>query len=148
MKNLPFIKFGADPAKPTLYFGHANAYPPEAYQSLIDPLLVDHQVFSYLQRGLWQPSPHINTIKSWHDLADDVIRFFDQQGLRNVIGVGHSLGAVTSFLAAQKRPDLFKALVMTRCFSCRSLAAVLRNSVQQTRTHAAIVARRCANSLR
>lgn len=112
MKTLPHTTFGADHTKPTLYFGHANAYPPGAYKQLIEPLLDKHQVVSYLQRALWQPSPHINTIQSWHDLADDVIRFFDQQGLKNVIGVGHSLGAVTSFLAAQKRPDLFKALVM------------------------------------
>lgn len=112
MNPLPFITMGADSEKPTLYFGHANAYPPEAYQQLLSPLLADHQVISYLQRGLWQPSPHINTINSWHDLADDVIRFFDQQDLKHVIAVGHSLGAVTSFLAAQKRPDLFKAMVM------------------------------------
>ena len=32
--------------------------------------------------------------------------------MKNVVAVGHSLGSVTAFMAAQKRPDLIKALVM------------------------------------
>lgn len=96
----------------TLYFGHANAYTPEAYRSLIEPLAKQHRVQAYCQRPLWRPSPDIHSIKNWHDLADDVIAYFDQEGLRDVVAVGHSLGSVTAFLAAHKRPDLIRALVM------------------------------------
>ena len=45
-------------------------------------------------------------------IADDMIDFFDQQGLTNMVGVGHSLGAVATLYAALKRPSLFRALVL------------------------------------
>ncbi|MCF6301535.1 MAG: alpha/beta hydrolase [Proteobacteria bacterium] len=108
---LAFESFG-DKDKPVLYFAHANAYPPASYRSIIEPLTRDHHVVSYLQRPLWSNPPKPASLSNWHELADDVIRFFDQQGLKNIIVVGHSLGAVTSFMATRKRPDLIKALVM------------------------------------
>jgi len=46
------------------------------------------------------------------ELVADQIRFFDQEGLQGVIGVGHSLGAVTTMMASLIRPDLFRALVL------------------------------------
>ncbi len=36
----------------------------------------------------------------------------DMKGLKNVIGIGHSLGGVTSWLASLKRPDLFSQLIL------------------------------------
>jgi pimeloyl-ACP methyl ester carboxylesterase len=112
MDRLPFDSWGADQGKAPIYFAHANAYPPGSYQPLIDALSDHRQVLAYRQRPLWQPTPDPESINNWHQLADDVIRFFDQQGMRDVVAVGHSLGSVTAFLAAQKRPDLIKALVM------------------------------------
>ncbi len=41
-----------------------------------------------------------------------MIQFFDQEGLRDVIGMGHSLGAVATMYAAVQRPDLFRAIVL------------------------------------
>ncbi len=112
MKTLPKITWGDANDQPPIYFAHANGYPPGSYQSIIDALSTDHQVVSYLQRPLWQPAPDVMSIQSWHELADDVIQFFDQNHMKNVVAVGHSLGSVTAFMAAQKRPDLIKALVM------------------------------------
>lgn len=112
MDALPFDCWGENRGKAPVYFAHANAYPPGSYQPLIDALTQYRQVIAYRQRPLWQPTPDVNSISNWHQLADDVIRFFDQQGLKNVLAVGHSLGSVTAFLAARKRPDLIKALVM------------------------------------
>ncbi len=112
MNTLPKITWGEQTDRQPIYFAHANAYPPGSYQPIIEALAENHHVVSYLQRPLWQPTPDINSISSWHDLADDVIRFFDQNKMKNVVAVGHSLGSVTAFMAAQKRPDLIKALVM------------------------------------
>jgi len=112
MQELPAQTWGTDTGQSPIYFAHANAYPPGSYVPIIEALSGYRQVVAYKQRPLWQPTPDPDSIRNWHDLADDVIRFFDQQQLRNVVAVGHSLGSVTAFLAARKRPDLIKALVM------------------------------------
>ncbi len=110
MNSYPHEIFGN--GQQTLYFGHANAYAPGAYRAIIEPLAQNHQVQAYLQRPLWQPSPDIHSINNWHDLAEDVIGYFEQQNLKGLVAVGHSLGALTAFLAGNKRPDLIKAVVM------------------------------------
>lgn len=96
---------------PTIHFNHANAYPPESYLSLIKPFTKDYNVIGMHQRPLW-PNSNPKKLKEWRDLADDLITFLDQQKLRNIIGMGHSLGAVVSVFAAKKRPDLFSKLIL------------------------------------
>ena len=63
------------------------------------------------QRPLW-PDSDAQYLKTWDQLADDLIVFLDQQKLEQIVGVGHSLGAVVSVLAARKRPDLFRRLFL------------------------------------
>ena len=75
------------------------------------PLTKKYRVIGLCQRPLW-PNSDPKKLKSWKQLADDLILFFDQQNLKQVIGVGHSLGAVVSAFAAMKRPDLFRRLIL------------------------------------
>lgn len=120
-----------------IYFAHANAYPPASYQAIVDGLRQQAPVISYLQRPLWPHPPDLSSVKSWHDFADDVIGFFEQEKMSNVMAVGHSMGAVSAFLAATKRPDLFKALVMIEpvvfsrgfCWLNRILPRFIRHQV-------------------
>jgi pimeloyl-ACP methyl ester carboxylesterase len=42
----------------------------------------------------------------------DLIQFLDEQDAKNVIGVGHSLGAISTLAAALDRPELFSAVVL------------------------------------
>ena len=107
--EIPFHNFGGDGE--TIHFAHANGYPPESYRQLLSPLTNDYKVIAMLKRPLWDNSDY-NEIKNWHQLADDMIQFFDEQSLKGVVGVGHSLGAIVSVLAAVKRPDLFKKLIL------------------------------------
>jgi len=102
MKKLPKMTWGEPTAQQPIYFAHANGYPPGSYLPIIEGLAANNQVVSYLQRPLWEPTPEVSSIKSWHDLADDVIAFFDQNKMKGVVAVGHSLGSVTAFIAAQK----------------------------------------------
>lgn len=44
--------------------------------------------------------------------ADDLIAILEEQGVRDVIAVGHSISAMTIGLAATRRPDLIARLVM------------------------------------
>jgi len=137
MKQLPKMTWGEPTDQQPIYFAHANAYPPGSYQPIIDALTEKCQVVSYLQRPLWRPIPNPNSLKNWHQLSDDVIDFFEQNNMQNVVAVGHSLGSVTAFMAAQKRPDLIKALVMIEpvalpwffCWLTRAFPALVKTRV-------------------
>lgn len=94
-----------------IHFAHANAYPPGSYRLFIDALTPNYQVAGIVQRPLW-PTSSPDDLTTWQLFAADLIRFMEQEGLRGVVGMGHSLGAVATMLAAVQRPDLFRALVL------------------------------------
>ena len=105
-----------------LLFIHANGYPPEAYQSFLAHFLDKFQVIALSLRPFFPGSEPTN-LKDWRDFRDDYLDFIDDQlfnegfgdskiGDTQLIGVGHSVGAMTSLMAAIERPNLFKALVL------------------------------------
>ncbi|MBK9052987.1 MAG: alpha/beta hydrolase [Chloroflexi bacterium] len=106
---IPFHDYGGD--GPLLHFAHANAYPPGSYRLFLNALTKNFQVLAAKHRPLW-PNAQPEEMQSWQRIADDLVAFFDQQNLRGVIGVGHSLGGVATMVAAVKRPDLFSQLVL------------------------------------
>ncbi|MEM9821677.1 MAG: alpha/beta hydrolase [Bacteroidota bacterium] len=108
-KIIPFIDFGGKGTD--LHFAHANGFPPMVYRQFIQALLGQHSVLAVKHRPLW-PGQHHSQLRDWSQIADDLIRFLDQQGLKNTIGMGHSLGGTASIIAAIKRPDLFRQLVL------------------------------------
>ncbi len=108
-RKIPFHDFGGSGS--IIHFAHANAYPPGCYRQFINSFLPHFKVIGLKQRPLWEGSD-FNKLKSWQELATDLIHFFDEHGLRNIVGMGHSLGGVVSVLAAIKRPELFSKLVL------------------------------------
>jgi len=104
----PFLALGD--AGPLLHFAHGNGYPPSSYRQFLTALAADFQVRACFHRPLW-PDSDPKFMTRWSDLAGDLIDLFDQEGWRDVIGVGHSLGSVLTLHAAVRRPDLFRALV-------------------------------------
>lgn len=109
MTPIPYLDFGGE--GPLLHFAHANGYPPGSYRLFINELRPHYRVLAMQQRPLW---PHANPreMTDWQLFADDLIHFLDQQGLQQVIGVGHSMGAVATMFAALRRPELFRILVL------------------------------------
>lgn len=107
--SIPLEDFGG--SGPILHFAHANAYPPACYAELLAGLAREHSVIAFHQRPLW-PDAKPAEVSDWSDLADDLIEFLDQRRLKSILGVGHSLGAVTTMMASLKRPDLFRAQVL------------------------------------
>lgn len=106
---IPFDDFGG--SGPLLHFAHANGYPSRSYVPLIETLTPRYHVMAMRTRPLW-PGSSPDEIRSWWPFVDDLIQFLDECGEKNVIGVGHSLGAVTTLAAALRRPDLFRAVVL------------------------------------
>ena len=95
---------------PPLHFAHANGFPPGTYRRLIGDLTKHHHVASMSARPLW-PDSRPQVLRDWSPLAEDLRAELNRRGLRGIVGVGHSLGAVTSLLAAAADPGLFSAVV-------------------------------------
>jgi len=110
MTTIPFIDFGGSGS--LLHFAHANGFPPNAYRPLIETLTPDHHVFSMLLRPLWREHEARPFISHWGEFADDLLEFLEERGDQNLIGVGHSLGAVTTLAVALCRPEFFRAVVV------------------------------------
>jgi len=95
---------------PPLHFAHGNGFPPATYRKLLEVLRTGRHVVSMEARPLW-PGSDPRSLNDWSSLARDLGRELDRQGMRGAVGVGHSLGAVTTLLAAAEDPGLFTAVV-------------------------------------
>ena len=108
---------------PLFLFAHANGYPPEAYRTFLLPFLDDFQVMVLPLRPFW-PGSDPDRLKDWRLFRDDYLDFLKELesnqrlssrskiGFNQVIGVGHSVGGMTTLMAAIERPKLFRALVL------------------------------------
>ena len=95
---------------PVLHFAHANGFPPGTYRRLIGELTGSHHVVSMSARPLW-PDSRPQVLRDWSVFAEDLREELGRRDLRGIVGVGHSLGAVISLLAAAADPGLFSAVV-------------------------------------
>jgi pimeloyl-ACP methyl ester carboxylesterase len=95
---------------PPLHFAHGNGFPPATYRRVIEVLRTGARVVSMEARPLW-PDSDPRLLTHWSQLSHDLIEELDRRGMRGSVGVGHSLGAVTSLLAAAEDPGLFRAVV-------------------------------------
>jgi pimeloyl-ACP methyl ester carboxylesterase len=96
--------------KPLIHFAHANGIPSKVYQKLFDQLSDDFDIIMLSEIGT-DPKYPVNN--HWGNLVDQLIYSIESQANgRPVIALGHSLGALISFMAAYKRPDLMQQLVM------------------------------------
>lgn len=95
--------------KPILQFSHANGFPASTYRQVFDVLEVHYQIRSIETIG---HHPDFPVSDNWYQLVNELIANIEQSPQIPVIGVGHSLGGILSFLAAVERPDLFNCLIL------------------------------------
>lgn len=95
---------------PVLHLAHANGFPPGCYRKLIEHLKPRYHVFTLRTRCL-VPGSDPQSLRTWDDMADDLIHALRAQGVQGIIGVGHSMGGVATLLASAKAPALFRAVV-------------------------------------
>ncbi len=96
---------------PLIHLAHANGFPPGTYRPLAEALADDYHIIGLPARPLW-PGSRPEQAPSWRSLADDLIQALDHLGLRDLVGVGHSLGGVLTMWASIQRPELFRAVVL------------------------------------
>ena len=95
-------------SKPLLHFTHGNSYPSGSYGRLLDDLRRDFDVRTTDMLG---HDPRYPVRDNWHTLIDELIAQLEAYG-QPVILVGHSLGGAVGMLAAHRRPDLARCVVM------------------------------------
>lgn len=94
--------------KPLLHFTHGNSYPSGSYGRLLEALRDDFDVRATDMLG---HDPRYPVGDNWHALADELVALLENHGAPAIL-VGHSLGGAVSMLAAHKRPDLARCVVM------------------------------------
>ncbi|WP_376792803.1 alpha/beta fold hydrolase [Thermoflexus sp.] len=97
---------------PLIHLAVANGFPPGCYRPLMQALASAGHGVSLLPRPLWPDGESPRRGITWYTLAEDLIEAFDALGWRGAIGIGHSMGGVITMVAAVRRPDLFRALVL------------------------------------
>lgn len=92
---------------PTIHFAHANGFPAPAYRYFLEQLApYDISYTACFGHGDFKVN------NNWINLVDELIDSITLQHKEPVIGVGHSLGAVLTICAAEKRPDLFEQIII------------------------------------
>jgi pimeloyl-ACP methyl ester carboxylesterase len=94
--------------KPLLHFTHGNSYPSGAYGRLLEELGRDFDVRTTDMLG---HDPRFPVDDNWHALIDELIAQLERYEEPPILA-GHSLGGAIGMLAAWRRPDLARCVVM------------------------------------
>jgi pimeloyl-ACP methyl ester carboxylesterase len=94
--------------KPLLHFTHGNSYPSGAYGRLLGELCRDYDVRTTDMLG---HDPRYPVDDNWHALVDELIAQLERYAEPAIL-VGHSLGGAIGMLAAWRRPELARCVVM------------------------------------
>jgi pimeloyl-ACP methyl ester carboxylesterase len=96
-----------------VHFLHANGFCAGTYAPFIKYLIPDFHIFASDIRGHGSSDqPNIERIRNWTVFAEDLKTLIEQTMLPPIIGMGHSLGAVTTCIAAAKYPHLFSGIIL------------------------------------
>jgi pimeloyl-ACP methyl ester carboxylesterase len=92
-------------------FAHANGYPVGSYRQFISCLTAHAAVTGFHQRPLWSEEAAPDRL-NWSCFVDDLIETLEATQDGPVWMMGHSMGGAVATLAAAKRPQLFRGLIM------------------------------------
>jgi pimeloyl-ACP methyl ester carboxylesterase len=99
-----------DLTQSVLQFSHANGFPASCYAAMFRGLAPRYRIGAIEAIGT---DPRYPVTEGWPMLVRQLIDTLERDyGGKPVFGVGHSLGAYLTFLAAAQRPALFRAIVM------------------------------------
>ena len=98
---------------PGAHLLHANGFCAGTYSPFVKHLINDlHVVASDLRGHGDSTQPNAKRVRGWHIFADDLKILIERSMTPPIIGMGHSLGAVTTYIAAAHYPYLFSAIIL------------------------------------
>ncbi|MBN3534866.1 alpha/beta fold hydrolase [Mycoplasma procyoni] len=114
-------KKGLKPELKPIIFVHGFNSSPRTHKIFEDAWnLSDYYAIQFPGNNLVEPKN--NEEISVYSFADILIKFIEENNLKDVILVGHSMGGGTISLAYKKRPDLFSKLIYVAPMNKTSLA--------------------------
>jgi len=93
-----------------IVFSHANGFPAGVYRQLFEAWRAQGYTVHALDKFGHDPAWPVTS--NWPHLRDQLIAFIDAEVGAPAWLVGHSLGGFLSLLAASKRPDLARGVVL------------------------------------
>jgi pimeloyl-ACP methyl ester carboxylesterase len=109
--KLHFLDWGG--SGPQVHLLHGNGFCAGTYSPFVKYLIDDLHIFASDVRGHGGSDlPTINRIRNYDIFADDLKSLIEQTMSPPIIGLGHSLGAVTTSIAAAKYPRLFSSIIL------------------------------------
>ena len=98
---------------PQAHLLHANGFCAGTYSPFVKYLLDDLHIIASDVRGHGGSDlPDIHRVHHWNIFADDLKTLIDQTMSPPIVGIGHSLGAVTTYIAAATYPRLFSCIIL------------------------------------
>lgn len=88
-------------------FSHGNGFPASSYSYLFQQL--NNTKINFVEKIGHGKFP---LDKDLNNFADELIESIESKYNEPIVGIGHSLGGVVTLLAASKRPDLFKKIIV------------------------------------
>ncbi|MDI1303224.1 MAG: alpha/beta hydrolase [bacterium] len=95
--------------KPVIHFAHANGVPSACYRKMLGGLGNDFEIRPLPVLGT---NPRYPVDDNWHSLVEEIADSVREKSSAPVIGMGHSMGGLCSFMAAHRYPELFRAVVI------------------------------------
>jgi pimeloyl-ACP methyl ester carboxylesterase len=134
IRKCDFSQFAGGPVG--AHFYHASGFPVGVYKPFLDRLSPHLSIDALHLRPTWEQPGLIPKDRSWEIYANDLIHFIEATYQQPIIAIGHSLGASSTVLAARKRPDLFKALVLVESTQVPKVTSrLIRFAPQQLLKH-------------
>jgi len=95
----------------SFHFAHANGFPASSYHTMFEAL---PRHFNRLHVEKFGHDPTLPVNGNWHNQVNELIKHVKENNTdsRGVFLVGHSFGAVISYMAACEEPGLFRGLIM------------------------------------
>lgn len=94
----------------TIVFSHANSFPAGTYRVLFEAWEKAGYTIHAVEK--YGHDPKYPVTNHWPRLREQLVHFTEARAKEPVFFVGHSLGGFLSLLAAAKRPDLARGVVM------------------------------------
>jgi pimeloyl-ACP methyl ester carboxylesterase len=110
-QNIELAYFDSGSEKPPILFCHANGYSSLVYRKYWERLIPTHRVIAldfagHGKSGAWMG------FKNWLWFRDQICFLIQELGLKDVIGVGHSLGGASLLQSSVVNPGIFKKLIV------------------------------------